>query len=146
MKKGFRIWKESKSTSPRGRFLALYKMWLLPDSPNEDVLNGYEFLQYVVDIINISKRLRLPLKRWKTVNNIYIPKETGNYKIHRQRPIHQIDAELNLVQRELITKRLLHNAEKYGVIPEYNHGGRNDMMANDVVMLKFITLGICHLQ
>ena len=69
-----------------------------------------------------------------------------NYKIHRQCPIHQIDAGLNLLRRELIAKRLLRNAEKYGVIPENNHGGRNDMMANDVVMLKFFTFGICHLQ
>ena len=55
VKQGFDIWKENKCTFPKGRFLALYKMWLAPDSDGDTILSGGKFLQNIVEIINISK-------------------------------------------------------------------------------------------
>ena len=43
VKQGFRIWKERTSTSPSGRKLPLYKIWLKSYEIEEDVLKGDEF-------------------------------------------------------------------------------------------------------
>ena len=37
---GIKIWKERTSTSPSGRTLPLYKIWLQPDLPADEALSG----------------------------------------------------------------------------------------------------------
>ena len=54
LKKGFRIWREATGTSPSGRKLPLYKIWLTQDKLS-DILDGYEFLTIILDIINLSQ-------------------------------------------------------------------------------------------
>ena len=68
------------------------------------------------------------------------------YKINRLRVVHIIDDELNLVRRELITRRLLGNAERYGMVPNNNYGGRNGKTANYAVILKYLTLSSYQMQ
>ena len=77
---------------------------------------------------------------------MFIYKEPGVYKLNHLRVVHIIDAELNLVRRELITRRLLGNAERYGMVPKNNYGGRNGKTANDAVMLKYLTLSTYQMQ
>ena len=100
-------WKERTITSPSGRTLPLYKIWLQPDLPEDEVISGKDFFTIITDIINISQKLQYPLKRWTKAHNIFISKNPGVSKIHRLRPIHTLEAELNLFQRELITRRLM---------------------------------------
>ena len=57
-----------------------------------------------------------------------------------------IEAELNLIRRELIARRLIANAEQHNMVPMNNSGGRKGRSAIDVVMLKYFTLGIMHMQ
>ena len=66
----------------------------------------------------MSQKYIHPLERWQKVHNMFICKDPGVYKINRLRVVHIIDAELNLVRRELITRRLLSNAEMHGMIPK----------------------------
>ena len=146
VKHGFRNWKESTSTSPKGRILTLYKLWLTKDAQNDKDFHSDDFIQALLDIINISKLLQLPLTRWETVHNIFIRKDQNNSNVKRLRAIHKIDAELNLIRRELIAKRLLRHAETYNFIPENNFGGRNGKTANDVVIHKHFTLQALHLH
>ena len=68
------------------------------------------------------------------------------YRINRLRALHIIEAELNLIRRELIARRLIHNAEMFNMIPMNNCGGRSGKTALDVVMLKYLTLSTCHQQ
>ena len=146
VKHGFRNWKESTSTSPKGRILTLYKLWLTKDAQNDKDFHSDDFIQALLDIINISKLLQLPLTRWETVHTIFIRKDQNNSNVKRLRAIHKIDAELNLIRRELIAKRLLRHAETYNFIPENNFGGRNGKTANDVVIHKHFTLQALHLH
>ena len=145
VKEGLRVWPTRTTTSPLGRRLILYKMWLTA-STDSDILDGDAFLQMITDVINLSHKYEHPLKRWSTVHNIYIPKKPGVYYMHRLRPLHIIDAELNLVRRELISRRLLWNAELYNMIPSNNRGGRAGKMAHDAVMLKYLSISTCHMQ
>lgn len=86
------------------------------------------------------------MKRWLNVHNIFICKDKGVYKTERLRTLHHIEAELNLIFHELIARRLVANAEIYNMIPMNNSGGRKGRSAIDVVMYKYLTLGITHIQ
>lgn len=145
LKKGFRIWREATGTSPSGRKLPLYKIWLTNETV-PDALDGDAFLTIILDIITLSQTLQYPLRRWKIVNNIFIPKDPGVRLITRLRPLHEIEAELNYIRRELVARRLIKNAEEYNMIPKNNCGGRKGRSAMDVVMLKYITLSTCTMQ
>ena len=91
IKEGFKIWRESTSTSPSGRRLSLYKIWLTKDAPS-DPLKGDDFLQLITDVLNLSQKLQYPLQRWKKVHNLFICKDPGVFTINRLRAIHCIDA------------------------------------------------------
>ena len=77
---GIKIWKERTSTSPSGRTLPLYKIWLQPDLPHEEAITGKEFFTMITDVINISKTMQYPLKRWTKAHNIFISKDPGKKK------------------------------------------------------------------
>ena len=118
--KGFKIWPERTSTSPSGRHLGLYKVWLHKEkgeAVEEEVTPEY-FFDMLLLIIGIAMKHRVPLKRWKTVHNLFLLKEPGNYKIHRLRFLHKLDAELNLIRREFISRRLMKHAEKHHLLSD----------------------------
>ena len=94
----FCIWKELTSTSPSGRKLPLYKIWLKSYEKAEDVLNCDEFFQIITDIINLAQQLQYPIQRWLNVHNLFICKDKGVYKPERLRTLHNIEAELNLIR------------------------------------------------
>ena len=123
IKQDFKIWREATSTSPSGRKLPLYKIWLQPDVDDAETMTGDKLFQIITDIIVISQKLQHPLRRWTTVYNMFVCKERGNFNIDRLRPLHNIEAELNLIRRELISRMLMKNAEAYGCIPtvSYTH-------------------------
>lgn len=64
IKHGFRIWKENTSTSPLGRQLPLYKMWLTePGTDDRTVILGDTFLQMILDIIKLAQQLDIPPRK-----------------------------------------------------------------------------------
>ena len=77
-----------------------------------------------------------PLERWSIIHNLFILKEENNYKIHRVRFLHIINAQLNLIRREIITRQLLQNAEHHEHITEHQYGGRQGREAIDVPVLQ----------
>eukprot|EP00978_Attheya_sp_CCMP212_P001800 scaffold3707_cov83-Attheya_sp.AAC.1 len=92
----FKIWMERTSTSPEGRHLG--KSEIHPD----------HFFDIILLTMQISIKHSEPLERWGTVHNLFLLKEQGNYKIHRLRfLVHKIDAELNLIRREIVARRLM---------------------------------------
>ena len=134
-----KIWREQTSTSPSGRKLPLYKIWLQKYNDDKSITTD-QFFQLITDVINISQKLQYPLKRWLTVYNIFICKELGVFKPTRLRPLHNIEAEVNLIRREIISWRLIRNVEAYWMIPINNSGGRKGKTAIDVVMMNYLTI------
>jgi len=63
LKQGFKMWREKTSTSPKGRILTLYKLWLTKEADHDESCTGDMFLQAILDIINISKNIQIPLTR-----------------------------------------------------------------------------------
>ena len=63
-------------------------------------------------VIWLAVETGIPPDRWLTVHNMYIPKDHGSYKLGRLRPLHKLEADLNLVRREMSAKRLLMSVEK----------------------------------
>lgn len=142
--KGFKLWKETTSTSPSGRTLPLYKVWIKAKVSDLE-LSENQFFGMIQKILWIAIETGIPPKRWLTVHNMYIPKDQGSYKVGRLRPLHKIEADLNLLRRELSAKRLLNSAEKQQYISDENYGGRNNRSAIDVVLKKVFTLTTYHL-
>eukprot|EP00978_Attheya_sp_CCMP212_P026026 scaffold84859_cov54-Attheya_sp.AAC.1 len=145
---GFKIWTERTSTSPEGRHLGLYKTWIHKE-PEENVKNEIHpdhFFDIILLAMQISIKHSEPLERWGTVHNLFLLKEQGNYKIHRLRFLHKIDAELNLIRREIVARRLMKNSERHKYIVDEQYGGRNGRAASDVILLKEFTLAIMYMQ
>ena len=80
------------------------------------------------------------------MHNFFIPKDKGVFKPARLRTLHNIEAELNLIRRELIARRLVTNAEYHTMVPMNNSGGRKGRSAIDVVMLKYFTVATMHME
>ena len=76
----------------------------------------------------------------------FIPKDKGVFKTAILITLHNIEAELNLIRRQLIARRLVSNSETFDMVTMNNSGGRKGKSAIDVVMLKYFTLGIMHMQ
>jgi hypothetical protein len=145
---GFKIWPEKTSTSPEGRHLGLYKTWIFKKKeaqPKEEMPKN-TFFDILLRLIQIALLASVPLRRWTTVHNIFIRKDSDNIKINRLRVIHKLDAELNLIRREFVTRRIMKNMEKHNKMANEQYGGRSGRCAIDVVLLKEFTIGIFHLK
>eukprot|EP00978_Attheya_sp_CCMP212_P000099 scaffold186_cov32-Attheya_sp.AAC.2 len=146
---GFKIWPERTSTSPEGRHLGLYKSWIFKKKeaqPKEDMPKN-TFFDIILRLIQIAMLASVPLRRWTTVHNIFIRKDTDNIKINRLRVIHnKLDAELNLIRQEFVTRRIMKNMEKHKKMANEQYGRHSGRCAMDVVLLKEFTIGIFHLK
>ena len=129
------------STSPSGRKLPLYKIWLQPEIDNNYILTCNEFYCIITDVIKLSQKLKYPLRRWTIVYNLFI----CIFTLDRLRPLHNIEAELNSIRRELISRRMLQNLKAYEMVPMNNSGGRKGRTSSDGVMLKYLTISTCHM-
>ena len=53
-----------------------------------------------------------------------IPKNQGEYKIHYLHTIHKLKSEINLLQRETISRHLMHNTETHNTLNKDQHKRR----------------------
>jgi hypothetical protein len=132
---GYKIWRESTETSPSGLHLSLYKIWL-HKTDDDTIMTTKEFFNIYSILYNKALQFGYPISRWRLIHNIFILKELGNYRIHRFRFLHIIEAELNQLRREIITKRLLKSAEEHNFLTEHQYGGRQGREAIDVPVLQ----------
>ena len=75
-------------------------------------LSEIQFFSMIQKVLWLAIETGTPPERWLTVHNMYIPKDQGSYKLGRLRPLHKLEADLNLLRREMSAKRLLASAEK----------------------------------
>jgi hypothetical protein len=125
----FKVWRETPSTSPSGRYLGHYKalVSIIDKSIKEEEREDYKGLQQSIrqchiHMINYCMKHRYLLTRWKTIVNMMIYKESGNVKIHRLRVIHLYKADVSLLLR--IKWRLgMHNALRQKTLHQGQYGG-----------------------
>jgi hypothetical protein len=142
---GYKIWKESTLTSPLGRHLSLSKIWVTKKTSTE-YLSTEEYFRIFAKIYNTAINIGYPLKRWKIIHNLFTQKEKNNFKIHRLRFLHIIDAELNQIRRDIITRRLLANAERHNFISDNQYGGRQGREAIDIPTLTAWQMDIVYMS
>ena len=149
--KGFRLWNEQTSTSPMGSNLGLYKMWFAQaktkneEEDNDDV-DKMEFFSMITKIVQKALHLMTPLEKWKTIHNIFILKETGNYKISCQRMLHKLDAELNMLQRDFHAYKMIHDMKQHNMLEDTQYGGRQGRTSINPVLIKVLTLETAYIQ
>eukprot|EP00957_Ditylum_brightwellii_P081624 6209368-Ditylum_brightwellii.AAC.1 len=128
-----------------------YKNWEEATTPDEaddewEGLTSNELFGIVEKIVKIASSHNYPLERWSVVHNLYILKKKNLYRVHKVRTIHKVESELNLFRREIISQRLMRNAERFGYLREDQHRERNGRAAQDIVLGKAYTFDTFHLQ
>ena len=132
-------WKERTSTSPSGRHLGHYHAQILPQLPSEKEDLSVHFLYLHVTLLNLATQRNIIFPRWQQVNTICLPKDTGTPRIHRLRPLNLYEADLNLLLRVILARRLLWKTEKHHELPDEAWGNRKLRASGDVGLQKVIT-------
>ena len=91
-------------------------------------------------MLNLAVKHQVVLRRWQKVDTICIPKDQGIPKSHRLRPLNLYEADLNLILRHLVARKLTWNAEDHNFLPEDNWGGRQLRSAGDLGLHRVLTL------
>jgi len=136
-------WRETTTTSPSGRHLGCYKALFAPGiyTKATDPQDYHAFqekqtsiIQLLMSLINYAIRNQYVLDRWKSIVNTMIFKEVGSYQIHRLRVIHIYEAAFNLLLA-VKWRRLLHHADREGLIHAGQYGGRPGCEAQSLTFL-----------
>lgn len=146
-------WRESTTTSPSGRHLGMYKaLFTRIHQEEEDISEGDRpisekqeaIVKLILSVLNYCLRNTHTLDRWKTVTNMMIFKEPGNFKIHRLRVIHIYEADFNLFMavkwRQLI--RLVDNND---LVNGGQYGGRPGCEAQSLTLLEELKYDLAHM-
>jgi len=117
--------KEKTSTSPSSRHYGHYKA-LLDEAPNA--------LHDIFRLMKLSVSKGIFLHRYKKTLTTLICKETGTPYLHRFRPIHIIEAELQFISKSIWAKKMINKAEKEDLITDAQYGGRAGRQAQSSVL------------
>eukprot|EP00957_Ditylum_brightwellii_P021937 1654703-Ditylum_brightwellii.AAC.1 len=88
----------------------------------------------------MSLILMVPLEKWKTVHDLFILKELGNYKRSKSQTIHEIEAELKMTRRSYLAHKTMKNAEQHNHLDDTQCRGRHGRMSIELVVIKVLTL------
>jgi hypothetical protein len=149
-----KVWRENTTTSPSGRHLGRYKA-LFRDvhiKQDEDMSDDAvpfatkqeQLAALILEIINYCIRNTYVLERWKTVINVMIFKDPGNFKIHRLRVIHIYEADFNLILA-VKWRQLLYHANNQDLINEGQYGGRPGCEAQSLTLLEELKYDLSYL-
>ena len=145
----FTAWREKTSTSPAGTHLGHYKVWLRSymsnDEANEEEkgeenphMTAEEYFHIQAKKLNLAISLAHPLKRWKTVHMLLLPKDDDTIPNNRMRPIDSFDAEINLLRQILVSHRTIHQAEQQNTITNNQWGGRKNRQCSCPSRMSYI--------
>eukprot|EP00957_Ditylum_brightwellii_P144064 10976972-Ditylum_brightwellii.AAC.1 len=140
VKKGYKIWKEQTSTSPSGRHLGLYKVWLQKSDEKKNILLADQFFGLVKRVKNLVIKGKYTLLQWRIIHNLYLLKEAENFKIHRLPTLHIIESELSPMCREYMARQLMKNAELHQFILPDQYGGQKGKASIDIPALTVFNL------
>eukprot|EP00957_Ditylum_brightwellii_P123497 9415608-Ditylum_brightwellii.AAC.1 len=74
----FKIWNEVTSTSPMGRYLSIYKVWI--GAKGNTTQDGKTCFNVVTSILKMATYLSKPLKRWAMIHNLFLLKTANDYR------------------------------------------------------------------
>ncbi|KAI2488890.1 hypothetical protein MHU86_25944 [Fragilaria crotonensis] len=129
VRRGFRGWRESTTTSPSGRHLGHYKA-LIQDS---------QCLTCLTQFLNIALFHGLALPRWCKATNILLEKDPGRPCINRLRIIHLFEADFNFLLKLLWGSRLVRRALQYDLLHHGQFGSVPRKTTMDPIMLTQLT-------
>lgn len=144
IKKKFRMWRVTTSTSPSNRHLDHYHALMNPDGLDETKPHKrhmktvreniwkmhFEILQYAVSNGHC-------FERWQQVVNTLIEKDQGDPKIHRLRVIHLMEADYSLLMGHYFRK-VMHTSEDKQLLNPGCYGSRANRSAHDPIILEVL--------
>ena len=148
-----KVWRENTTTSPSGRHLGRYKALFCDiqeaksGDSDEDIsitTKQEQLAALILAVINYCIRNTYVLNRWKTVVNVMIFKDPGNFKIHRLRVIHIYEADFNLILA-VKWRQMLHKANNDNLIHEGQYGGRPGCEAQSLTLLEELKYDLSYL-
>ena len=108
----------------------------------QETLAPEEFFELMRMKLDLCVQLQHPLRRWRTVHMIHLPKTSDNPpKIEKLRTIHIFDCELNLLRQKFIAQRAMHNMEKEGRLDDDQWGGHQGRQSVDLALHQELLLG-----
>ena len=125
--------KEKTSSSPSGRHYGHYKS-LLHSAPS--ILRG------IYKILCLSLQYGIVLDRWKKTITTVICKDDNTPFIHRLRPLHIVEAELQFFSKCQWSHKLIQQAEHLKNISPSQFGGRKNKQAQSSVITTVLTFDI----
>ena len=128
IKNTWRITKEKKASSPSGRYNAVYKAM---------TMDPY-LLQHLTTSMNLPFLTGHPYNRWSTYLDIMAFKKKDSIRIDSLRSIILSEADWNAAGRIYVTKKMMGQAERYGLLPEEHLGGRKGRKSIDGAITKQI--------
>ena len=90
----------------------------------------------------LSLKNGIVLNRYMNTVTTLIPKDDGLPKIHRLRPIHIIESELQASTKSQWAKKLLRNAEQNNLVADSQYGGRAQRQAQSAILNKTLIYDI----
>ena len=124
---------EKTSSSPSGRHYGHYKS-LLHSAPT--ILKG------IYKLLCLSLQHGVVLERWKTTVTTLICKDDNIPYIHRLRPLHIIEAEMQFFSKCQWSHKLISQAERHKNITSSQYGGRKHKQAQSSVINTIVTFDI----
>ena len=122
--------KERTTTSPDGRHYGRFKV-LLEKAP--------KIFEDIYRIMNMAIKNNIILDRWKKTVTVLIPKDKERVpKIHRLRPLHIVEPEVNAIAKALWAKKLMRIAESTNNMADSQYGGRKYRQAQTAVLNKVL--------
>ena len=117
--------KEKTTASPSTRHYGHYKS-LMKSLPH--------VLHDIFDVLMISLQQGIILQRWKKTITTLLCKDDNTPYIHRLRPIHIIEVELQFIAKNIWSKKLIQQAENKNLIIDSQYGGRKWNQAQSSVL------------
>ena len=120
--------------------LGHYHAQILPQMTDRPPGMRESFLYVHIGLLNLAVKHQVVLHRWKQVDTLCIPKDLGTPKKHQFRSLNLYKADLNLILRHLVARKLTWNAEDNHILPEDNWGGQQIRSARDLGLQRVLTL------
>lgn len=125
---------ERTSASPSGRHYGHYK----------SIIN-HDMLFYIFEVICASVSISYIPKRWRHTVTTLVAKDPEPY-IHRLRPIHIIEPEMQFISNHFWTKVFMRQCEKLGLITDAQYGGRKGRQPQNAIIKQQLIWDIIKLK
>ena len=136
MESGYRVWRESTTTSPTGIHLGIDKAIIKLPRPEDQPSLASRFFAIRADLILLCLRTGEPLDRWTHVNNMMIEKKPGVNRIDKLRVIHLMESDFNLLNGIFWSRRAIPAAELSQQLGFVNGAYRKNFQATDPLFQK----------